>query len=230
MAEVELNYAILKSGGKQYRVKPGDVIDVERLSVEEGSSVELADILAVSRDGEITVGNPIVPQASVTAHVRAHDKDKKIIVFKYKRKVRYRRKKGHRQHYTRLAITSIVVNGEEIAVMEEPKPRAALEADPSTGLEEEPALEASAEPGEKPSAESTAELEAEPAPEAAAEPEEEPATDVAAQLGEAPAEEEVQLPEAELTEEAPAKAPKKAKAKPRATRKRTTKKPTEKDK
>ena len=110
-----MDYAIVKTGSKQYRVEPGDVIDVEKLPVEEGSSVELPDVLAVTRQGELILGSPRVSNASVIAEVRAQDRDDKIIVFKYKRKVRYRRKKGHRQFYTRLAITSIMLDGEEIA-------------------------------------------------------------------------------------------------------------------
>jgi large subunit ribosomal protein L21 len=121
-----MDYAILKTGNKQYRVKPGDIIDVEKLPVEEGSSIEFTDVLAVSRDGEMTLGTPQVPGASIHAHVREQGKDDKIIVFKYKRKVRYRRKKGHRQHYTKLAITSIWLGGEEIAVQEGPWPQAAV--------------------------------------------------------------------------------------------------------
>ena len=115
-----MDYAIVKTGSKQYKVKPGDVLDVEKLPAEEGSSVELTDVLAVSRDGELIVGNPLVPESSVVAQVRAQAKDKKVIVFKYKRKVRYRKKMGHRQSYTRLFITSIVVNGEEIGTQEWP--------------------------------------------------------------------------------------------------------------
>ena len=113
-------YAILQSGSKQYRVKPGDVIDVEKLPAEEGSSVELGDVLAVSRDGEVSFGSPLLADASVLADVKDQGKDRKIIVFKYKRKVRYRRKKGHRQPYTRLAIRAILLGGEEIGIPEEP--------------------------------------------------------------------------------------------------------------
>ena len=141
-----MNYAILKTGNKQYRVTPGDVIDVDRLFVEEGSSIELTDVLAVSRDGEVTVGTPQVADASVLAEVRAHAKDKKIIVFKYKRKVRYRRKKGHRQAYTRLSITSIVVGDEIIGIPERPdfaapvapeEPEPVVDEAPSAELDEE---------------------------------------------------------------------------------------------
>ena len=111
-----MNYAILRTGSKQYRVRPGDVIDVEKLPVDEGSSMELTEVLAVSRDGETILGDPLVPNASVLAQVRAQGKDDKVIVFKYKRKVRYRRKKGHRQHYTRLAIAAIFLDGEDISI------------------------------------------------------------------------------------------------------------------
>ena len=145
----------MKTGGKQYRVKPGDLLDVEKLPAEEGSYIELGDILAVSRDGELTLGDPMVADASVLAQVRSQYKDTKILVFKYKRKVRYRRKKGHRQSYTRLYITSISHAGEEIALPEWPDKPVPVEelADEAVGTtavatdepEEEPA-EAVGEP------------------------------------------------------------------------------------
>ena len=124
---VIVDYAIMKTGGKQYRVSPGDVLDVEKLPAEEGSYVEIGDVLAVSRDGELTVGNPMVADASVLAHVRSQYKDDKVLVFKYKRKVRYRRKKGHRQPYTRLQITSISHAGVEIGQAEWPEEPALVE-------------------------------------------------------------------------------------------------------
>ena len=107
-------YAILKTGGKQYRVRPGDVIDVDKLPVEPGSSIELGDVLAVSKDDGIVLGSPVVANASVLANVQDQIKDDKIIVFKYKRKVRYRVKRGHRQPYTRIAITAIMLDGEDV--------------------------------------------------------------------------------------------------------------------
>jgi len=113
-----MNYAIFRSGNKQYKVRRGTVIDVDKLTVEEGSYLEISDVLAVSRDGNVVIGNPVVPEASVIALVEFHAKDKKILVFKYKRKVRYRRKMGHRQQYTRLAITSILLGGEDISISE----------------------------------------------------------------------------------------------------------------
>ena len=147
-----MDYAILKTGSKQYTVKMGDVIDVEKLPVEEGSTVELTDVLAVSRDGELTFGNPLVPSASVLAQVQAHNRDKKIIVFKYKRKTRYRRKKGHRQPYTRLAIMAIVSGDEEIGVQEwEVTTQEELPADAvAAEVEDESSDELGDEPLDKP--------------------------------------------------------------------------------
>ena len=129
-----MDYVILRTGGKQYKVKPGDVLDVEKLPVEEGSTVELTDVMAVSRGGEMIVGTPLVPDASIVAQVRSQDRDDKILVFKYKRKTRYRRKKGHRQPYTRLVISSIMLNGEEIAVA--PAPEAWVPVEDEASAEE----------------------------------------------------------------------------------------------
>ena len=104
-----MDYAVFKTGGKQYRVKPGDILDVEKLPGEVDSVAEFGDVLAVSDDGQLTVGSPFVPGASVLAQVQSHYKDRKLIVFKYKAKTRYRRKRGHRQTYTRLLIQDIRV-------------------------------------------------------------------------------------------------------------------------
>ena len=111
-----MDYAVFRSGSKQYKAVPGAVIDVDRLQAETGSYVELGDVLAVSRKGDVVIGDPLVPNASIIAQVEAHGQDDKIIVFKYKRKVRYRRKKGHRQQYTRLMVTSIMLGDEEIGI------------------------------------------------------------------------------------------------------------------
>lgn len=104
------DYAIVQTGGKQYRVQPGDTVRVESLPGDEGDEVELTDVLLVSRDGDVTVGAPTVPGAKVTAEVVGKGKGKKIIVFKYKAKTRYRRKNGHRQPYTELKVTGISVD------------------------------------------------------------------------------------------------------------------------
>ena len=100
-------YAIVNTGGKQYRVRPGDTIRVESLPGDEGDLVELEDVRMVSDEGEVTLGSPTVAGAKVTAEILGRGKAKKIIVFKYKAKTRYRRKNGHRQQYTELRITDI---------------------------------------------------------------------------------------------------------------------------
>ena len=103
-----MDYAVFKTGGKQYRVQPGDTLDVELLPDEVDSLAEFGEVLAVSRDGELTVGSPTVPGAMVRAQVKSHYKDRKLIVYKYKAKTRYRRKRGHRQSYTRVVIQDIL--------------------------------------------------------------------------------------------------------------------------
>ena len=102
-----MDYAVFKTGGKQYRVKPGDTLDVEKLSVAVDSIAEFGEVLAISNNGEVTFGSPMIEGARVLARVDSHYKDKKLMVFKYKAKTRYRRKKGHRQIYTRLVIQDI---------------------------------------------------------------------------------------------------------------------------
>ena len=104
-----MDYAVFKTGGKQYRVKPGDLLDVEKLPLEVDSVAEFSEVLVVSDGGEATVGSPYVEGAKVLAQVQSHYRDKKIIVFKYKAKNRYRRMRGHRQEYTRLVIQDIQV-------------------------------------------------------------------------------------------------------------------------
>jgi len=101
-------YAVVVTGGKQYRVTEGDVVYVEKLNAEVDSTVELDNVLVVSKDnGELVVGKPVVEGAKVTAKVLAQGKDKKIVVFKYKRKKDYRKKQGHRQPHTKIQIEAI---------------------------------------------------------------------------------------------------------------------------
>ncbi|MBE0414946.1 MAG: 50S ribosomal protein L21 [Dehalococcoidia bacterium] len=101
-------YAIVQTGGKQYKVSPGETIDVERLPAEEGSTIELDQVLLIADGERVRVGTPAVEGAKVIAEVLGEGKGKKVIVFKYKPKVRYRRMRGHRQIHTRLAIKEIV--------------------------------------------------------------------------------------------------------------------------
>ncbi|EKQ55112.1 MULTISPECIES: 50S ribosomal protein L21 [Clostridium] len=100
-------YAVLATGGKQYRVQEGDVIYVEKLNADVDSTVELNEVLAVGTDAGIKVGAPVVEGAKVVAKVAAQGKAKKVVVFKYKSKKDYRRKNGHRQPYTKLVIEKI---------------------------------------------------------------------------------------------------------------------------
>ena len=116
-------YAIVRSGGRQHRVEEGRTITVDRLSAEEGAAVELGDVLLIADDGQVTVGTPTVEGARVLAQVEAHGRDKKIIVFKYKSKVRTRKKTGHRQRFTRLAVQEILRPGQQPKAAEKPKRR-----------------------------------------------------------------------------------------------------------
>ena len=100
-------YAIVKTGGKQYKVAQGDVLFVEKLEANEGDVITLDQVLAVAGENGLTVGAPVVEGATVTAKVVAQGKAKKVIVYKYKAKKDYRRKQGHRQPYTKLVIESI---------------------------------------------------------------------------------------------------------------------------
>ena len=100
-------YAIIETGGKQYRVKEGDILFIEKLPAQTGETYTVERVLAVEKDGRLQVGTPIVEGASVVCQVERHGKGKKIIVFKYKAKKNYRRKKGHRQPYTRVVVEKI---------------------------------------------------------------------------------------------------------------------------
>jgi len=102
-------YAVIESGGKQYRVEKGALVQVERLQAEPGAQVTLDRVLLVADDATVTVGTPVVPGAAVRATVLGHGRGKKIVVVKYKAKAHYRRKQGHRQGYTRLRIDEITV-------------------------------------------------------------------------------------------------------------------------
>jgi large subunit ribosomal protein L21 len=99
-------YAIIATGGKQYKVAEGDIIKVEKLGVEAGSTVSFDQVLVVNK-GELVVGNPTVANATVTATVVEEGKNKKVIVYRYKRKTGYHKKNGHRQPYTKVKIEKI---------------------------------------------------------------------------------------------------------------------------
>ena len=100
-------YAIIETGGKQYKVAEGDVIKVEKLAVEEGQEYSFDKVLVVAKDSDVTVGAPYVSGAKVSASVLGEGKAKKVIVYKYKSKKGFHKKKGHRQPFTELQINAI---------------------------------------------------------------------------------------------------------------------------
>ena len=103
-------YAIVETGGKQYRMRPGDVLDVERLPGESDSEIEFDRVLAVKEGDTLKVGTPILEGTRVRARVLGHRRDRKVVVFKYKPRKGYRRRRGHRQWLTRVRIEEILEN------------------------------------------------------------------------------------------------------------------------
>ena len=101
-------YAIIEIGGKQYKVAPKQTIDVERLDVPEGDKVELDKVLFIGEDKKNLVGSPVIKGAKVVATSLGEAKGEKVIVFRYKSKIRYRSKRGHRQTYTKILVNEIV--------------------------------------------------------------------------------------------------------------------------
>ncbi|BAI79773.1 50S ribosomal protein L21 [Deferribacter desulfuricans SSM1] len=102
-------FAIVKTGGKQYTVKIGDVLKVEKLDVDAGSTVEIKDVLAVATEQDLVLGNPVVENAKVEVEVLEHGRDKKILVFKKKRRKDYKKRYGHRQYFTKIKVKDIKV-------------------------------------------------------------------------------------------------------------------------
>lgn len=105
-------FAVIRTGGKQYRVTPNAVLKVEKLEAEPGSTVTFTDVLAVGGEGGLTLGSPVIAGASVTATVIAQDRLDKVIIFKKRRRQNSRRKNGHRQHVTVLRIAGFAKDGE----------------------------------------------------------------------------------------------------------------------
>lgn len=104
-------YAVVKTGGKQYQVSAGDTIKVEKLEGEQGDTVELGEVLLIADEEQVTLGRPLVDGASVSAEIVEQDRHRKVLIYKFRRRKRYRRKAGHRQPYTALKITGIQVPG-----------------------------------------------------------------------------------------------------------------------
>ena len=136
------SFAVVQTGGKQYRVHPGDVLDVERLPLDVGAPVDLSDVRLIAGGGEVLVGSPQVEGALVRAQVVEHLRGPKLVVFKYKAKTRYRRKTGHRQELTRLQIEDVVLPGSAAEEKPAPQRRRASRAKADVTEEAPPAAQA----------------------------------------------------------------------------------------
>lgn len=104
-------YAIIETGGKQYKVQVGDVLNVEKVHVSAGETFEVNQVLAVVDGEKVSLGRPFVEGANVVLKVLEHGKDEKILIFKYKPKKHYRKTRGHRQPYTKVLVENIAING-----------------------------------------------------------------------------------------------------------------------
>tara|TARA_Y100000590_G_scaffold470415_1_gene664684 strand:+ start:5561 stop:5920 length:360 start_codon:yes stop_codon:yes gene_type:complete len=104
------NHAIISTGGKQYMVKTGQSFNIESIDGDIGDVIEFSDVLFISEDGKSSIGTPTVKGAKVKAEIVRNGRDKKIIVFKYKNKIRYRKKNGHRQEFTEINIKDILID------------------------------------------------------------------------------------------------------------------------
>ncbi len=135
-------YAVIKTGGKQHRVSPGDRIRVETLAADEGASINLDEVLMIGEGASVTVGEPLIADASVSARVLAHGRGKKVSIIKFRRRKHHRKQMGHRQNYTELEITGISGAGINATQSEKaPEPKKA-EAKPQASAK--PAAEAAA--------------------------------------------------------------------------------------
>jgi len=190
----EAVYAVVRTGGKQYRVEEGRAVKVDHLPGEPGDSIELGDVLLMGEGETITIGAPTIEGARVVGTIAEQGRDPKIIVFRYKSKTRSRKKTGHRQHFTKIVVDDILAAGQQ------PKPKAAVTAP----AEEPPAQEAAApkKRGRRKAAADEAGAEATVADEPRA-------------VAEAPADESAETPEAAEQPEATAE-------KPKRTRRKTT--------
>jgi len=164
-------FAVIKTGGKQYKVAQNDVLTLERLDGAEGETISFDEVLMMGSDGKVTVGSPLIDGATVNAELLETRKGKKIIVFKKKRRKNYQRTKGHRQMETVVRITDILAKGEKPAA----KPAAKAKAAPKAAAKPkaEPKAKAAAKPKAEPKAKAapkTAAPKAKTAPKAAAKP------------------------------------------------------------
>ena len=104
-----MNYAVIKTGGKQHKVEEGEIISVEKLNAGEGDKVEFEEVLAIKSKGKLQVGSPVIDGAKVIATVVSQEKDKKVVIIKMRRRQDYRSKQGHRQKLTKVKIDSIKI-------------------------------------------------------------------------------------------------------------------------
>ena len=142
-------YAVVKTGGKQYRVTKDDTILVEKLDADEGQTVTLSDVMLLGDGDKVTVGTPVVANASVEAQVVSQTRGPKIIIFRRKRRKNHRRTQGHKQDLTLLKITDINTSGKKVATPSK-KAAAKAEAKPAAKEESAPAKKAAVKAKEKP--------------------------------------------------------------------------------
>jgi len=142
-------FAVIRTGGKQYRVAPNDIIEIERVAGEPGDIIELGEVLLLGGDGGPKTGSPLIAGALVTAEVMELTRGDKIIVFKKKRRKNYRRKKGHRQNLTLLRITEILTDGKKPSQSKVARPEPKAKKPGATA-------EAEAKPAKKPAAKKVA--------------------------------------------------------------------------
>ena len=159
-------YAVIKTGGKQYRVAAEDVIEIERTGAEEGDIIEFP-VLMVAGEGDVEIGTPMIDGATVAAQVLALSRGPKIIIFKKKRRKHYRRKNGHRQDLMQVQITEILTGGKKPS-KKAAAPAAKAEAAPAAEADAAPADTADAKPAAKKAAAKPAAKKAAPAKKAAA--------------------------------------------------------------
>ena len=158
-------FAVIRTGGKQYRVAPNDIIEVEKIAGKPGDIVELAEVILLGGDGGPKTGSPTIAGAMVAAEVLAQTRGDKIVVFKKKRRKNYRRKKGHRQALTALRITEILTDGKkpskaapkpEAKKAEKSQAKTEMKAKPEKPEAKQAARKAEAKPAAKKSAKTAA--------------------------------------------------------------------------
>ena len=141
-------YAVIKSGGKQHRVEEGEFLRVEKLDVPTGEKIDFAEVLMVTDSEKIKIGAPYIDGAKVTAEVLSHGRADKVKIIKFNRRKHSRKQMGHRQWFTEIKITSIIIG--EIKVKAEAKPKAKAEAKPKAKVEAKPKGKVEAKPKVKP--------------------------------------------------------------------------------